>query len=87
MHFVANLATVMFYDEGNLQLEYSPTYTALSFFVPIFVLLPAFYVAGGAGDGKAGLVRVVSGGVLSGARYVVVSWREALEIMFGGSSV
>jgi NO-binding membrane sensor protein with MHYT domain len=42
MHFVGNRAIVIGNGEPELQIAYSPGFTALSFFLPILVLLPAF---------------------------------------------
>jgi NO-binding membrane sensor protein with MHYT domain len=64
MHFVGNRAVVLGNDERVLQIEYNSGFTALSFFVPILVLLAAF-TAVGVND-KVSKIRVLFGGTLAG---------------------
>ena len=45
MHFVGNRAIVLGNGEAELQLYYSPSYTALSAFLPIIFLFGAFMIA------------------------------------------
>ncbi|KAJ8108572.1 hypothetical protein ONZ43_g6385 [Nemania bipapillata] len=46
MHFVGNRAIVLAQDQLELQIVYSAGFTALSFFLPIVVLLAAFIATG-----------------------------------------
>ncbi|RVX74173.1 hypothetical protein B0A52_02005 [Exophiala mesophila] len=46
MHFVGNRAVVLEYGAPARQMLYNPGYTALSFFMPILVLVLAFYTLG-----------------------------------------
>lgn len=67
MHYVGNRSIVLYpnaQEMENLQLVYSPAFTALSFFVPIIVLLLA-YLLMGAGE-KVSKVRVGIGGSFAG---------------------
>src|SRR2546423_1532685 len=64
MHFVGNRAIVLGNSESVLQIEYNSAFTALSFFVPILVLLAAF-TAVGVND-KVSKIRVLLGGTLAG---------------------
>lgn len=68
---IGNRATVLYDGEPELQLAYSPEYTALSFFVPIFVLLGAYSLAGTGDDGSK--LRVIFGGVFAGSRFVGIN--------------
>lgn len=43
MHYIGNRAILMLNGERELQIEYSSTYTAVSFFLPICVMGLAFY--------------------------------------------
>lgn len=64
MHYVGNRAVILAAGEDILQISYNPGFTALSFFVPILVLLTAF-MAVGAGD-QVSVIRVGTGGLLAG---------------------
>jgi NO-binding membrane sensor protein with MHYT domain len=64
MHFVGNRAIVLLDGDLQMQIAYSSGATALSFFVPIFVLLAAFLAIGT--NDKVSKVRVVIGGTLAG---------------------
>jgi NO-binding membrane sensor protein with MHYT domain len=64
MHYISNRAIVLGDGEAAIQIAYSPGFTALSFFVPILVLLAAFTVLGS--DDRIRIVRVTIGGTLAG---------------------
>ena len=64
MHFIGNRAIVMGDGQLELQIGYSSTFTALSFFVPIIVLLAAFLTVGT--NEQVGKIRVCVGGTLAG---------------------
>lgn len=64
MHFIGNRAIDLANHEPELQISYSSGYTALSFFVPIAVLLLAF-LATGTND-RISWWRIVLGGILAG---------------------
>ncbi|KAJ2975428.1 hypothetical protein NUW58_g8358 [Xylaria curta] len=64
MHFVGNRAIVLAQDEPELQIVYSSGYTAISFFLPIVVLLTAF-IAAGTND-RVSFWRIGGGGTLAG---------------------
>lgn len=65
MHFVGNRAMVLDDDEPRLRIDYSSGYGALSFFLPIIVLLVTFMIIGA--NYKVSWKRICCGGVLSGA--------------------
>ena len=44
MHFIGNRAIIMAQGEANLQIQYSPGFTAGSFFLPVCVVGIAFYL-------------------------------------------
>src|ERR1700710_293826 len=46
MHFVGNRAVLLEHGVSGRQILYNPAYTTLSFFLPIMVLLAAFYMLG-----------------------------------------
>ena len=64
MHFVGNRALVLGDGEPELQIAYSPGYTALSFFLPVLVLLPAFLATDN--QDQVRRVSVALGGILAG---------------------
>ena len=64
MHFIGNRAIVMSDGQPQLQIEYSSGFTALSFFIPILVVLAAFVAVGS--NEEIGKPRVVLGGALAG---------------------
>lgn len=68
MHFIGNRAVILYNDEPHLRLAYSPVYTVLSVFVPIFVLLAAYLLCG-TGENVA-IVWTLVGGAFAGSRYV-----------------
>ncbi|KAI0010604.1 FAD dependent oxidoreductase-domain-containing protein [Xylariaceae sp. FL0662B] len=64
MHFIGNRAIVLGHDELELQIAYSSGFTALSFFLPIFVLLVAFIAIGA--HNRVSCWRICGGGTLAG---------------------
>ncbi|KAH6844491.1 hypothetical protein B0I37DRAFT_313036 [Chaetomium sp. MPI-CAGE-AT-0009] len=68
MHYIGNRATTLLNGEPNLQIAYSVGVTVASFFVPIFVLLVAFFVVTGASNSgnRVSWWRVTTAGTLSG---------------------
>jgi hypothetical protein len=64
MNFIGNRAIVLGDDSSIPQISYFPSFTAISFFMPIIVIFLAF-VAIGSND-KIGLIRLSLGGLLSG---------------------
>lgn len=64
MHFIGNRAIILANGDPNLQIVYSSAFTALSFFLPILVLLVAFYIL--AVTGKANRIFIVISGFLTG---------------------
>jgi NO-binding membrane sensor protein with MHYT domain len=64
MHYISNRAIVLGNAQFAIQIAYSPGYTALSFFVPITVLLAAFITLGS--DDRVSIIRVTIGGTLAG---------------------
>lgn len=64
MHFIGNRAIVLGDGSKHMQISYSVTFTAVSFVLPVCVLLIAFGVAG-AGE-KASYARILVGGFLTG---------------------
>ncbi|OLL22110.1 tRNA modification GTPase GTPBP3, mitochondrial [Neolecta irregularis DAH-3] len=68
MHFIGNLAIILFDGDIDEQLAYSPGYTILSFFVPICVLLLAFFLIP-SGEKKS-VVRMTIGGTFGGLAIV-----------------
>ncbi|ROT34959.1 hypothetical protein SODALDRAFT_284565 [Sodiomyces alkalinus F11] len=65
MHFIGNRAIHIANGERQLQIAYSSSFTAVSFFVPIVVLLGAFLAIGI--NNIVSWWRVTAGGVLAGA--------------------
>lgn len=63
-HYIGNRAIKMANGEMELQIAYSSGFTALSFFVPIMVLLAAFIAIGA--NNKVHWWRVATGGTLAG---------------------
>ncbi|RGP60480.1 signaling protein ykow [Fusarium sporotrichioides] len=64
MHFIGNRAIDLADGQPELQVAYSSGFTAISFFVPILVLLAAFMAVGT--NNVVSWWRLVSGGVLCG---------------------
>lgn len=64
MHFIGNRAIVLGNGESDIQILYSVTFTGVSFVLPVIVLLAAFYAIGT--SEKAGYIRIITGGVLTG---------------------
>ena len=65
MHYIGNRAIVINHGEGMLQIEYSPGGTAGSFFLPICVVVVAFYLVSRVE--KVGALRILLAGMLVGA--------------------
>ncbi|KAE8306794.1 hypothetical protein BDV41DRAFT_93120 [Aspergillus transmontanensis] len=65
MHFIGNRAIVLGNGESDIQILYSVTFTGVSFVLPVIVLLAAFYAIGT--NEKAGYIRIMTGGVLTGS--------------------
>ncbi|OTB01574.1 hypothetical protein M426DRAFT_323334 [Hypoxylon sp. CI-4A] len=65
MHFVGSRAIILADDEPEFRVDYSNGFSALSFFLPVVVLLAAFTIA--AASDKISRWRVSFGGVLAGA--------------------
>ncbi|KAF4465285.1 Signaling ykoW [Fusarium albosuccineum] len=64
MHFIGNRAIDLAHGESDLQVAYSSGFTAVSFFVPILVLLTAFIAVGT--NNVVSWWRLSSGGILCG---------------------
>lgn len=64
MHFIGNRAVVLGNGDAWIQISYSVAFTAVSFALPVVVLLLAFYAVGV--QEKAGYPRILMGGVLTG---------------------
>lgn len=64
MHYIGNRAIVLGDGDAQLQIIYSMTFTGVSFVLPVVVLLVAFYSIGA--SEKAGYLRILTGGVLTG---------------------
>ncbi|KAF9894670.1 hypothetical protein FE257_006560 [Aspergillus nanangensis] len=65
MHFIGNRAIVLGGGASNIQIVYSMTFTGVSFVLPVVVLLIAFYSIGA--SEKAGYIRIMTGGLLTGS--------------------
>lgn len=64
MHFIGNRAIVLDHGEADIQIVYNSGFTAISFFLPIGVLLAAFYLLGV--TERRGWYYVTISGVLTG---------------------
>ncbi|KAH8677284.1 hypothetical protein BX600DRAFT_506340 [Xylariales sp. PMI_506] len=64
MHFIGNRAIDLADGEAELQIAYSSGFTALSFFIPIMVLLAAFLAVGT--NNRVSWWRIIIGGSLAG---------------------
>jgi NO-binding membrane sensor protein with MHYT domain len=64
MHFLGNSAIILGDGSDSLQVAYNSAFTAVSFFVPIFVLLAAFITVGS--NERVSWLRVSLGGALAG---------------------
>lgn len=65
MHFIGNRAIVLGDGDPSIQILYSMTFTGVSFVLPVVVLLAAFYAIGA--SEKAGYLRILTGGLLTGS--------------------
>lgn len=74
MHFIANRAVVLNHGVPEAQIMYSPGFTAFSVFLPIIVLLAAFYFLGGDNSKPRPLhlllAAVLTGTAVCGMHYV-----------------
>ncbi|KAH8685526.1 hypothetical protein BGZ60DRAFT_522818 [Tricladium varicosporioides] len=68
MHFVGNRAIILGDGNPQIQIAYSPGYTALSFFVSVSVLFAAFCTVGS--NERMSLARVSLGGTLAGLGFL-----------------
>ena len=65
MHFIGNRAIVMANGEAYLQIQYSPGFTAGSFFLPVCVVAIAFYLF--SVSEKVSILGTMVGGLLVGS--------------------
>ncbi|KAJ5656460.1 hypothetical protein N7507_008410 [Penicillium longicatenatum] len=65
MHFIGNRAIVLGNGEADIQILYNVAFTGTSFVLPVVVLLAAFYSVGV--QEKAGYIRILIGGLLTGS--------------------
>ncbi|KAK4119781.1 hypothetical protein N657DRAFT_626081 [Parathielavia appendiculata] len=77
MHYIGNRATLLNSGEPELQIAYSVGVTIASFFVPIIVLLVAFFVVTGASTSgnrvswwRVSIAGTLSGGAICGMHYL-----------------
>ncbi|KAI0518558.1 hypothetical protein F5B22DRAFT_70670 [Xylaria bambusicola] len=73
MHYVGNRAIVLAQDQYELQIVYSSKFTAISFFIPIFVLLAAFVAIGTnslVSFWRLGVGGTLAGGAICGMHYL-----------------
>ena len=77
MHYIGNLA-IELGDSKNGQIVYDSRCTAASFFLPIFVLLSAFYLLGVVE--AAGYAYIITSGTLGGAAIVGMHYLGQLGI-------
>jgi NO-binding membrane sensor protein with MHYT domain len=64
MHFIGNRAIELGGAEQLPRIAYSPKFTVASFFLPIIIVLFAFWAMGS--DEKVSMVRIALGGILAG---------------------
>ena len=65
MHFIGNRAIVLGEGEPHVQAMYNVAFTGVSFVLPVVVLFVAFYAVGV--EEKAGYIRILIGGLLTGS--------------------
>ncbi|KAI9928340.1 hypothetical protein MW887_002378 [Aspergillus wentii] len=65
MHFIGNRAVILGDGDPHIQIYYSMAFTGISFALPVCVLLIAFYAVGV--EEKAGYIRILMGGILTGS--------------------
>ncbi|KAL1838820.1 hypothetical protein VTJ49DRAFT_2177 [Mycothermus thermophilus] len=77
MHYIGNRATTLLNGEPEVQIAYSVGVTVASFFVPIVVLIAAFFVVTGTSSTntqvswwRVGASGVLSGGAICGMHYL-----------------
>lgn len=64
MHFIGNRAVILANGNAVLQIAYDPGFTALSFFVPIIILLATIFTVGS--NDQFSTIRLSLGGILAG---------------------
>ncbi|EMR10146.1 hypothetical protein PNEG_01421 [Pneumocystis murina B123] len=64
MHFLGNRAIILHDGDPQYQLEYNAGFTALSFFLPVLVLLLAYLLTGT--NEKVSPIRILGGGIIGG---------------------
>lgn len=74
-HYIGNRAIELADGELELQIAYSAGFTALSFFIPIMVLLLAFVAAG---TNQVSWYRIGGGGSLAGGAICGSKWAPRL---------
>lgn len=72
MHFIGLHAIILGGGESEIQIAYSSRFTALSFFVPMFVLMIAFWTVGS--NEKVNTIRVCLGGTLAGLGFCATNY-------------
>ena len=68
MHYIGNRAIIIGKGQSDLQIQYSPGFTAGSFFLPIVVVAVAFYLFGTSEN--VGITWTLLGGFLTGQAVV-----------------
>jgi len=75
MHYIANRAIILYNGAPGFELGYSAAFAILSFFIPIVMLLVAYFIIGGSEDPPLWRV-IVSGAVpglaICGMHYIVL---------------
>ncbi|KAK7906149.1 hypothetical protein LTR67_000875 [Exophiala xenobiotica] len=79
MHFVGNRAIVLDHGHPQRQILYNQGFTAGSFFLPIIVLLLAFYILGTSAEARQ--PQVATAGVLTGAAVCGMHYMGQLGIV------
>lgn len=72
MHYIGLRAMIMGGGQPEIQIAYKPGFTALSFFVPVFVLILAFWTVGP--NEKVNIIRVCLGGTLAGLGFCATNY-------------
>ncbi|CAG8909287.1 unnamed protein product [Penicillium egyptiacum] len=78
MHFIGNRAIVLGEGEAEVQAMYNVAFTGTSFVLPVVVLLFAFYAVGV--EEKAGYIRILVGGLLTGSAVCAMHYIGQLGI-------
>jgi NO-binding membrane sensor protein with MHYT domain len=90
MHFIGNRAIVLNNNEPSTQILYSGGYTAASFFLPIVVLLVAFYLLGVLDRGNWYFIAtsaLLTGTAVCGMHYVGQLGITNYSISYSGANV